>query len=473
MEGQGDGIIHQNKEDRLSPPSISVLESSPQAEQESTPGIFSPVQAAALYEWNHLTRGHDLEGGLKPWSQVEADFRNDELIRQMDEWKLRFLTEEEFWSLVYYRSEGPQTAQLYDGQDSRLLRNIAQKFGSLDDSVRTSYLQQVGSLNLARNSLAAPYEDPVIVRATIGEDEKREAGSFYIHDGNRRLLGIAEDLVTNGGPYVPILALVGEKGEPPQEADTELKSKGSLEVKGYKDREPIPQHEILETFKNADHLYFNLPPKIGDIVVGTGFLHGIHELERSLGLSPRQKTIIAPVSMHALLRPTCEALGIRLIKGGDINASQNRAEYQAREIDQQKAVIFEMDSTGGGDPEGLYFGEGQLTIKNLLPSLLDRYTIDEAGPNRQRQYLADLFGVDVKALDPRNCQPKLEMTDTSDTVVKQLIEQYGIDPEKPQVAINIETSEAGRQYRLENWCEVAKILKRHYPNMELNISFAN
>lgn len=436
-------------------------------EQSKSLSILDPRQAAARFEWRHLmTNGHEDE---KTWEQVQSDFRKDSLIASVQEWERRSLTEGEFWNLVFH--QGPTTAPLYDASPSRLLVNIAQKAESINPA-DDEFLTETEKVKTERHPLAAPFEDEIVVRPTHGDSETDEHGSFYIHDGNHRMLNYARHLLETDEPYIPVHALVGTGFAESNPDALTLQSAGPLVIEGYKGRESVPQEEILNTFAAAEQLYFTFPPKIGDIAMGTGFLHGIVAMEKAMDLPPKEKIVMAPVSMHVILAPTCEALGIRLMQsGGDLFVAQNRAEFQAREIDNKTAVIFELDSTGGGNPEGLYFGHGQLTIKNILPSLIDRYAISEVGPSRQRLYIADMFGIDPNLLDPRDTLPKLDLAYATDEKKQEMIKKYNIDTNNTQVAINIETSEAGRQYSIENWCEAARLIKSVFPDVEFNIIY--
>ncbi len=428
--------------------------------------ILSLDQATVLYNWQHVLNGTTAEGEGKQWEQVENDFTKDPLVRQMHTWALRPLSEEEFWHLVFYRS--PDTEELYQDQPSRLLRDASKKAATLRETTTNPYLQRaLANFAVFPNPRSAPYTDPVFVRETIGEDEQRNNGSYYIHDGNRRMLGYATHLTETGEAYTPIMALVGTRAE---EATVPNEPKPPLIVKGFKERQPIPQEEILDTFKNADQLYFVVPEKIGDCVMGMGFVQSVLELEAKMGLGKKQKTILAPLAVHTILKPTLDRLGINLLPTHP-GSGTNKAEYFARDVREEKAVVFDLDSNGGGDPEGLYFGPGQLTIKNMLPSILERHTVKDAGIERQRKYIADLFGVDEQLLDPLQCQPRIDLPHDSKEAVTQLIEKYHIDTTKPQIAILVETSEPGRQYDIAKWCETARLLTTYYPEAEFNILY--
>lgn len=340
-------------------------------------------QAAVRYAWMH-SKVDALDGSTtKTWEQIQSDFATDPLVNQMRTWTQRPLTEDEFWKLVVYK-DPDATRELYQDQPSRLMKDIAGKAVEISATTQNPYLRRsFDSMNVFPNDESWPYFDPIFLRETIGESEQRDHGSFYIHDGNRRLINLGRHLLETGEPYTPIMGIVGtraETGERPEE------KKRPLIVKGFKDREPVPTDEVINTFKNAQHIYFVVPEKIGDIVVGLGFMRGIIDLEEKLGLEKKPKTLMAPLAMHSFLRPTAEKLGIDLMQAPPGTGS-NRAEYQAREVLGETAVVFDIDSTGGGDPEGLYFGQGQLTIKNILPSLIERYPVSEAGVERQKNIL--------------------------------------------------------------------------------------
>lgn len=427
---------------------------------------FSRKQACSLFEWLHIDRGK-VNDGTVPWTQVEKNFRDDPLIAQMNTWEKGFLSEEEFWSLVVY--QGPETEDLYRRQTSRLLKDVARELQRI--GVAGSAYSRSISLNHRNkpNALSAEFFTPVFLRETIGDSERADGGSLYIHEGNHRLLAYAKYLLDTGERYTPIPVVIGRKT---QEGITEkqntLPKKEPLAIKGFKERSPITQAEVLRTFQNAEQIYFILPEKIGDTVMASGFIKSICEFERMTKLPTKEKIIMAPLSMHQLLRPFCEALGLKLMQAPEASGV-NRAEYQAREVYAKKAMVFELIGYSGGNPEGYFFGNGRLTIKNMLPSFIERYGVREAGCNRQKNYLADLFGADTSAIDPRRCQPGLEIRQ-NDRLLAELLRKYNIDT-KPQVSINIEASEPGRQYSIENWCEVAKMIKSFYPEAEFNIIF--
>ncbi|NTU47220.1 hypothetical protein HGA88_06345 [Candidatus Roizmanbacteria bacterium] len=452
------------------------------APSKEEPLIYSFEQAANAFEWDawknydlHRSDYYGDEEALrnfsnKEWREIQSQFFHDPLVSNMNLWKQIALTENQFLHLVVY--DDPSVGALYKENSSRLLVNIALKANNLNpEELEHLYLKATTEYNFPINPLSAPFAQNVYLRETLpNSSESSEDGFAYLHDGNRRLINYARKIVSGEKQYTPISALFGAKVENPHDTALPISEKPKFIVGGYKDRKSVPQEEILDTFINAEQVYFVLPEKIGDIVMSTGFLRGVLELEQQMGIQIKENIIMAPISMHSLLKPTCEKYGLKLIQA-NAGTGSNKAEYEAREIAHKTAIVFDLDAEGGGNPEGLYFEHGCLTIKNMLPSIVERYGVSDAGLNKHINYLRDLFGVNPDTLNPLLIQPCLELQDGAEQKKQELVSKYSIDTTKPQVSIIIETSEPGRQYDINKWIEAARLIQGYYPDTEFNIIY--
>jgi hypothetical protein len=212
---------------------------------------------------------------------------------------------------------------------------------------------------------------------------------------------------------------------------------------------------LRENFLNGDRIYLGLNNKIGDMVQATAFVTSLMEAQRLTG-SKTPISLMIPVTMWDLYEPLAKRHGLEMIPSLP-NQSADQSLKLSKQRGEKNNLFLELDNYEGEPVIRKEEENGMIRVRDLFSAFNAWHDNRSAGRSRYAYFMEDLLGLKRGVLNPDNCQTRLPLPENSENIFQDLVNKFGIDLNKKQIAISLEASTAGRMY--DRWDTVISQLK--------------
>lgn len=230
--------------------------------------------------------------------------------------------------------------------------------------------------------------------------------------------------------------------------------------------------EVRDALNQADGAFVVLGGAIGDAVISTAYLRGLQETFKTLSKDV-PLTLIVSDKHGDLFDAWATKNNVRIVKaprGQGLQEAKNQIASSAA----TKPILLDLEHYRQENPyveKEQINGKSVTSINSLLAPAVELYNNSTDQERKFAKYTEDLFSLPRNSLDPNVVRPIIELPQNKDDIYNQMVNRFGIDPNRPQISVVVESQIAEKRYPIEYWIRTLALMSQQNPQLQFNIIY--